>query len=185
MAVHGWQFTKVRGEKGTKIVDFIAGAIDLTDVEGQLRFYVLVGLAVLALQLLSVPELHALESMNEEEMSDVSGSEGLAIDIDLDATIDGLAFIDNDDGGAIQLGVSGNSANVSLTSSGTLTGLTINAMNSPAQIVIGAPSGTFDVTSDKVFLGSGTNLSNGGSSAFEFRAEGIDVSNTTVNVGAD
>lgn len=157
----------------------------MTDVEGSFRFYLLAGLAVLALQLFPVPELHALESMNEEEMSDVSGSEGLAIDIDLDATIDALAFIDNDDNGAFQLGVAGNAADVSLTSSGTLTGLTINAMSSPAQIVIGGPSGTFSVSSDKVFLGSSTSLSTGGSSAFQFEATGIDVSNTTVNVGAD
>lgn len=157
----------------------------MTNVQEQAQWYILLGLMVLSLQFLPVPELLALESMNEKEMSDVSGSEGLAIDIDLDATIDALAFIDGDDNGAVQLGVAGNASNVSLTSSGSLTGLTVNAMNSPAQIVIGGPSGTFSAGIDKVLLGSSTLLSSGGSSAFQFEASGIDVSNTTINVGAD
>jgi hypothetical protein len=150
----------------------------------------LVGCLLFFLLILPSPKLHALESMNEEEMSEVGAAEGFAIDIDLNAIIDDLTFTDGDgnssgNAGVIQLGSGTNGFTLDNGAGGTanLNGLTIDAdqnalSDNSGAVVIGGPSGTLTMSADEVILG-------GGGSAFQLDVNGIDVSNTTVKVGAN
>jgi hypothetical protein len=156
---------------------------------GSLSFSGLLILSILGLSLLPTTNLHALESMSENEMSDVDASEGFAIDVDLDVVIDDITFTDGDGttgtAGVIQLGSGSGGVTLDNGSGGAadLNGFTVDAdgdglSSNAGAIVFGGPTGTFTFASDQVILG-------GGSSAFQMDVNGIDVSNTTVQVGAN
>jgi len=105
--------------------------------------YVLTGGVIL---LTSLTTAHALSSMSEEEMSDISGQEGIAMDLHLDSsfTIGEAQYID-DDGDDGDKGIIG-MHNVSPEGSMDLEGITIDADgaqtvggNTGGAVVIGMP----------------------------------------------
>ncbi len=149
----------------------------------------LAGCLIISFLLLPLPELHALESMNEDEMSEVGAAEGLIMDIVLNLEIDEMIYRDGDGAGStagvIQIGNSSPGFELTDGAGGAanLNGVTVDSDGSglstgAGAIVLGGPSSTFTMASDEVILG-------GGASAFEFDVNGIDVSNTNVKVGAN
>lgn len=135
---------------------------------------------------------HSLTAMSEQSMSAVTAQEGLLIDLHLDLTIDKVALEDGD--GAACSGCSGNAGVIQLSgitindggSQADLTGLTVDASNNvdlggttKGALVIGMPNGKLDISVDKTYLG-GTN-----DSSFGMDINGLDMSNTTIEVGAN
>lgn len=144
----------------------------------------------------------ALTQMDEGEMSDVTGQEGIAMDLHLGSSfsIDEVDYIDGDgatgaDGGSATSGVVGIHG-ISPAGNFALTGITVNAASSGisvggssgSAIVIGLPNIPSGITvndigpgaSDSTSFTSTTSPSIGG-----FAAGGIDMSGATLEVTAD
>lgn len=116
----------------------------------------------LFMMLLTVPFLtlpspsHALESMSKSELSQVSGQEGLTIDINLDVSMESLELTDPDGlGSSSQAGVL-RFNNVQLSGLSELTNLTVDADNQRG-VVIGMPEGKTTLTIDDIDFGNNTN----------------------------
>lgn len=158
------------------------------------------------LTLLGLSPVWSLSEMSEDELSNISGQEGIAIDFHGQVTMENIKYTDSDGNGSgstgeIQLGDDSPSVGVALGSinnsdgdltagnvgSVNLTGLTfdsdgaVSIGSTTGGVVVGMPNGTFDVEADNVFVGAPSSTSN----TFQVQANGIDVSNTTLEVAAN
>lgn len=162
--------------------------------------------AVASLSVASVSTAWPLSEMTEDELSDISGREGIVVDFHGKISMENIKYTDSDGNGSgstgeIQLGDDSPSVGVALGSisntngdltagnvgSVNLTGLTFDSDgavtiggSTTGGVVVGMPNGTFDFESDNIFVGDPASTSN----TFQLQANGIDVSNTTVEIGA-
>ncbi len=132
---------------------------------------------------LSPQSLPALESLSESEMSSVTGREGLTVDVDLDLLMNSIVLTDGDgaaccSGSAnstFQVGSGTNGIIIDDGSGGQadLNGITVD-VDGTGGVVVGGPSGIFDVEVDEFQFG--------GNSGFNQGVRGVDVSNTNISV---
>lgn len=146
----------------------------------------------------------ALTQMDEGEMSDVTGQEGIAMDLHLGSSfaIDEVDYIDGDgatgaDGGSATSGVVGIHG-IEPAGNFALTGITVNAASSGIDvggsssqaIVIGLPDIPSGITVSDIQPGGAdsttfTSSVGDADSIGGFAAGGIDMSNATLEITAD
>jgi hypothetical protein len=130
------------------------------------------------------PSLPALESLSQQEMSNVSGREGLTVDLDLDATANSFQLQDNNgfsgSGNSGRFSFSNVTLGAGVEGSGgqaNLTGMIIDADGGSNELFVDAPSGQFTAHVQEVCLDDPANsLCNGGSFG-ELEARNIDFTN--------
>lgn len=170
---------------------------DTNNEDGQGRVSLVVMAAfVLSVMLGSYAGVKALTAMSEDEMGDVSGQEGITLDISIQSsfTVGEMQYVDNDGNGNTR-GVVG-IKNISPQSALDISGLTIDADGATTvggtqggAIVLGIPSvasgvrvGVVPGGDDLAFDGATTG---GGNSMGEFGMGDISgVSGTTIEVAA-
>lgn len=153
---------------------------------------------LLGFLILTTTAAWSLSALNEQEMSDISAQQGLLFDFNVNLIIKSITYTDGDGNGTgstgiIRLGAGATTVTVDRTGSAVdLLGLSVDAdgdiglgttatTGGAGGIVVGMPTGQFDVSLGDVAVGSTSTPS----TMFNVDVTGIDVSNTTIEIGAN